>query len=255
MDFGVILGLFLGLFMLIAGVSMTEGGQIGQFYNFGSVLITIGGALCAAMIHFSVRDVLVNLPRLIWRVIRPPVWSREAIVTEFRRFAEIARRNGILALEPVAAEITDPFLKRGVQLAVDGTDPRVVEELMRTELTQLIQRQDRGVRLLRALASYSPAFGLVGTLLGQVVMLQNLRSPERVGSAMGLAIINTLYGVLMAYLVYGPIAEKLTLHAQEEETVREMVVRGVMGLQSGDTPAVLEQKLLVYLPPAAREAT
>ncbi len=252
MDLGAIIGLVLGL-MLIALGATSEGGSLDRFFSVGSLLITVGGSFCAALVHFPMRDFL-GFPRLLWRVVRPPVWNRTQIIADFRRYADIARRNGILALEAITGEIRDPFLRRGIQLAVDGADPRVVEDLLRTDIELSGRGHDRGVRILRALAGYAPAFGLVGTLLGQVLMLRDLRDPNTVAKAMSLAIINTLYGVLMAYLVFGPLAEKLAIQAQEEATVREMVIRGVMGLQSGDNPAVLEQKLVVYVSPVGVQA-
>lgn len=246
MDLGAIIGIIAGVVVITLGL-FNEGGEIGQFYNAGALLITLGGCFCAALVQFSFRDIFIVLPRQLWRVLRPPLWNREALISEFRRYADTARRNGILALETVAAEIADPFLKRGIQYAVDGTDPRVVEDLMRTDLELMVRRHERGIRILRALAGYAPAFGLVGTLLGQVVMLGNLKQgADTIGKAMSLAIVNTLYGVLLAYLIFGPLAEKLTIISQEEETVSEMVIRGVMGLQSGDNPSVLEQKLTIY---------
>jgi chemotaxis protein MotA len=251
MDFGVIVGLLLGTALLAAGVLTTEGGRLEQFSDLGSIFVTLGGTICATLVQFPLRDIAA-VPRLLWNAIRPRAWNLPRLIAEFRRYAEIARRHGILALEAVATEIADPFLKRGIQLAVDGTDPRVVEDLMRTDLDQMIQRHDRGIRILKAMAMYAPGFGMIGTLLGLVIMLQNLRNPDRIGPAMGLAIITTLYGAVMAYLVLSPLAEKLTIFSKEEERVREMVIRGVMGLQSGDNPAVLEQKLLVYAPPGVR---
>jgi len=251
MDLGAIVGLLFGLGLLAMGVMSTEGGRLDQFGSLGSVLVTVGGSVCAVMVHFPLRDI-ASVPRLVWNVIRPRSWNVPALIADFRRYADIARRNGILALEAVVPEIVDPFMRRGIQLAVDGTDPRVVEDLMRTDLQQMVMRHDRGIRILKALAAYSPGFGMIGTLLGLVILLQNLRDPNSIGPAMGLAIITTLYGAVMAYLVFGPVAEKLTILSHEEERVREMAIRGVMGLQSGDNPAVLEQKLMVYVAPGVR---
>lgn len=253
MDLGALLGLLLGFLLIVAGIVSTEGGRLDQFGDWGSVFITIGGAFCAVLIQFPFRDVAV-LPRLLWRVLRPHSWDRLRLIADFRRYADVARRNGILALETVAADIQDPFVRRGILLAVDGTDPRVVEDLMRTDLAQMVHRHDRGIRVMKALAAYSPGFGMIGTLLGLVIMLQNMRNPDRIGPALGLAIITTLYGAIMSYLVFGPMSERLTHLSKEEETVRELVIRGVMGLQSGDNPAVLEQKLRVYLAPGTPEA-
>lgn len=249
MALGPIFGLLAGLLLLGTGVLLTEGGRLDHFGDWGALLITVGGSFCAVLIQFPVRD-MAGLPRLFWSVIRPRAWDAVGTIREFRRYADLARRNGILALEAVAAGIRDPFLRRGILLAVDGTDPRIVEDLMKTDLQQMIRRHDRGIRVLRSLAAYSPGFGMMGTLLGLVIMLQNIRDAERMGPAMGLAIITTLYGAIMAYLVFGPVAERLTILSKEEEHFREMVIRGVMGLQSGDNPAALEQKLSVHFAPS-----
>lgn len=246
MDLGILTGLIAGFGLIAGAMLITRGGSPVQFADLASLLITLGGAFCATLVRFPLRNVIA-VPRAMRLAMQPRPWSPRGIAETFRRYAEVARRNGLLALESAATEIRDPFLQRGIQLAVDGTDPRELEELLRTEIEQTVRRHERGIEVLRAMAAYAPAFGMIGTLVGLVIMLHNLGSPETLGPAMGVAIVTTFYGAVLAYLVFGPIAEKLSLYSREEETAREMILRGILALQQGDAPQLVEQKLAAYV--------
>lgn len=253
LDFMSILGIICGFAVLILGISTAEGGELRYFWDPPSIFITCGGTLCAIMMTFPMRD-LANLVKVLRHAFIYRSRSAVKVIGDFRKFADIARRDGILALENVSSEIDDPFLIKGIQLAVDGTDPDVIQTMMRTELDQMADRHARGIDVLKKFADYAPSFGMIGTLLGLVIMLQNLSNPEMIGPAMGVAIITTLYGAIIAFLICVPLSTKLDIRSKEELLIREMMIKGVMSIQSGDNPRIVEQKLRIFLPPSMREA-
>ena len=169
------------------------------------------------------------------------------------RYAEVARRDGILALENVSDEISDPFLVSGIQMAVDGTDPVLVEQMLIGELDALAERHEKGKALLDTLGKYAPAFGMIGTLVGLVIMLQNMDDPSKIGPGMAIALITTLYGSLIANLVALPLSDKLSVRSAEEMLLKSIIIRGIMAIQSGDNPRIVEQKLKTFLPHRLRK--
>lgn len=251
-DIATVIGIVGGFVLIGTGIAITPGSRFDMFFDPPSLLIVVGGASACVLINFPIRD-LAN----VWRVIRH-AFSEDRLepnklIGDFRRYADIARRDGILALENVTHEVRDPFLVRGIQLAVDGTDPEMIQTMMRTELEYLQDRHNRGIRVLKQFATYAPAFGMIGTLIGLVIMLANLSDPSKIGPSMAVAIITTFYGAVMAYLIATPLAEKLTIRNNEEALVKEMMIKGVMSLQSGDNPRIVEQKLKIFLAPKLRE--
>lgn len=256
-DTATVIGIVLGFLLVAIGIAIAAEGWEGVllFLDAPSAFITIGGSLCATLVTFPFSD-LRNMGKVLSLafVLRPESPTR--LIADFRRYADIARRDGILALENVTHEIRDPFLVRGIQLAVDGTDPEAIQTMMRTELESTVGRHERGIRVLRQFAIYAPAFGMIGTLIGLVIMLKNLhRNPDLIGPSLAVAIITTFYGAILAYLVAQPLAEKLVIRNNEEALIKEMMIRGVMSIQSGDNPRIVEEKLKIFLSPRAREAT
>ncbi|MBI5366256.1 MAG: motility protein A [Planctomycetes bacterium] len=250
-DIASIFGLFIGFFLLAAGI--LDRTPLSLYFDLSSVYITFGGALAATIVQFSAND-LSRIPSVVWQVfwIRPQ--SPLELIKDLVRYAEIARRDGILALEGVTEEIHDEFMVRGLQLAVDGTDPESIQMMLVTELENLRDRHERARRVFDALATYLPAMGMVGTVIGLVAMLRNLQDPKIIGPAMATALLTTLYGAVGCYLVAMPMAKKLEMRSREEVLLKEMIIRGVMSIQSGDNPRVVEQKLRIYLPPRLRQA-
>lgn len=252
-DTATIIGIVLGLLLIAIGIVVTPGGNLALFADAPSAFITLGGAACALLVNFPFRD-LKGLLRVVRLAFTLPSESPAALIADFRRYADIARRDGILALENVTHEIRDPFLIRALQLAVDGTDPEVIQSMMRTELEYINERHDRGIRVLKQFGTYAPAFGMIGTLIGLVIMLKNLKNPDLIGPSMAVAIITTFYGAVISYLVAQPLAEKLTLRNNEEALIKEMMIKGVMSIQSGDNPRIVEEKLKIFLAPRLRSA-
>ncbi len=250
MDVTTILGLVAGIFIL--GMALSSGGNIGAFVNPASMLITFGGAFCAAIIATPLSRL-----KTIVGVTRKTFFHRPAdtmsLIGRLVRFGEIARRDGILALEGALADDDDAFLVKGIQMAVDGSDPEFINKTMSTEIEALEDRHINGRKMFEALATYAPAFGMIGTLIGLIMMLQNLQDPSTVGPGMAVALLTTFYGALSANLIFMPIADKLAARSKEELLVKEIVMQGVMSIQSGDNPRVVEQKLKIFLAPRFRE--
>ncbi len=152
------------------------------------------------------------------------------------------------------AEMTDDFLVRGVQMAVDGTDPEIIQAVMETELENLLDRHEAGKSILDSMGRYAPAFGMIGTLVGLVAMLSNMDDPSKIGAGMAAALLTTLYGALLANVVFLPLADKLGMRSTEEALAKTIIIHGVMSIQSGDNPRTVESKLITFLPPQLRPA-
>lgn len=254
MDTATILGILVGIGLLLYGVMDAKGGS--EFISAGSFAVTIGGALCATMISLPMNKIkaAVSVAKKVFLTkTHPP----QELIKTLVGFAEIARRDGILALEEASKDLDDEFLVKGLQLAVDGADPELISDIMNTELENIVTRHDNGRKIFEAMGKYAPAFGMVGTLIGLVALLKNLSNPEAIGPAMAIALITTLYGAICANLIFLPVADKLALRSKEEMFLKEIIIQGVMSIQSGDNPRIVEQKLEIFLEPrvrAAREA-
>ena len=252
MDLATVVGMLSGIACLVAAILITPRGNLGMFVDYPSMFIVLGGTTAALLMNFSIRE-LAGLGRVLRNAFVSRGISPSQLIADFRRYADLARREGILALERVTGEVKDPFLLSGLQHAVDSLDPDVIQDLMRTELDYMSARHERGVKILRQIGSYGPSFGMVGTLIGLTIMLANLKDIDAIGPSMAVAIITTFYGAVLAYLFAVPLAEKMTNRNSEEMVIREMMVKGLAAIQSGDSPRVVEQKLRVLLPPRMRE--
>ncbi len=175
-------------------------------------------------------------------------------VTLLVSFAEKARREGILALENSMAEIQDDFIRSGLRLAVDGVEPELIKDILHTELAFIEDRHRNGQAIFDYMGAAAPAFGMIGTLVGLVKMLQNLSDPNAIGPAMAIALLTTMYGAVIANVIFIPVAGKLKMRTAEEILLKEVAIEGVMSIQSGDNPRILEQKLLAFLAPSVRPA-
>jgi len=169
-------------------------------------------------------------------------------------FAEKARREGLLTLEDEAKNTDNPFLQKGIQLVVDGTDPELVKDIMNIEIEALEERHSQGAGMLMRMGDMLPAFGMIGTLIGLVAMLANLDDPSTIGSSMAVALITTLYGAIMANLVAIPLGQKLGLRSGEEVLIRRVMVEGILSIQRGENPRIVKEKLLSFFSPDVRAA-
>ena len=250
MDVGTLLGLLLAFGMIGASVFM-GGGSVTAFWDLPSVLVVFGGTLGALLMCFPLATVK-KLPRVLMRTLSPGPARPEQLVAQLVSLAETARRDGILALENRLAEIDDRFLRLGLQLAVDGARPELLEEVLRGEMEAMSLRHRDGRAILDQVGKFAPAFGMIGTLLGLIVLLGNMSDPSLIGGGMAVALITTLYGAVLANASFIPLAEKLANLSRQELFVQEIALRGVLAIQSGDTPRLVEQKLQSFLPPELR---
>lgn len=250
MDLTTIVGIVVGV--TLVGAAILTGGSVRSFINTPSAMITFGGTLAATLISFNVSQVL-NVAKVLGRAFQRDERKAEEVVAACVRFAEKARISGILILEDDAKKIKDPLLKLGLELIIDGTDPTLAKEILETQVFSLIERHRMGRNVFESMALYAPAFGMIGTLIGLVQMLLNLRDPSKIGPGLAVAIITTFYGAILAYLVLYPLARKLEIKSREEVMIKNLMVEGVLAIQSGNNPRLIARKLKSYLPPMLQE--
>ena len=251
MDIATIVGLISGTLLLLWAIMGKS--DIGAFIDSGSVAIVVGGASAAALISFPINN-LFGVAKVVKNCFFSKSRNTKDLIEEMVGFAEVARRDGILALENVSGDIQDPFLLSGIQMAVDGTDPDLIESIMLSDLESVEARHAEGKALFDNIGRFAPAFGMIGTLIGLVIMLQNMEDPSSIGPAMAVALLTTMYGALLANLVALPLAEKLGLRSRQETLLKMVVIKGVMAIQSGDNPRIVEQKLKTFLPNRLRDS-
>jgi len=252
MDLATIGGIGIGFFVLIVGI-VIAGGMTGLFgfISISSVFITIGGSFAAIMVSntmartFGLLKVAMNAVR-----IRPLEAGR--IISMIVTFSEKARREGLLALEDDLDELEDEFLRKGIQLVVDGTDPEIIRNIMETELNNMQNRHQQGIKIFEDWGIFAPAFGMIGTLIGLILMLANIEDKSAIGPGMSTALITTLYGAVLANLVFIPVANKLSYVNDQEILTREIMIEGTLSIQSGDNPRIVKEKLISFLPPDIR---
>ncbi len=256
MDIATVGGLILGFAMMggaLFFMAMSGEGQVhlAGFIDPPAIMMVLGGGLAVALVGFPIKRVLSLVPIVLKLFFRPSE-NPAALIHQLTKLAEIARRDGLLALEKKANEIENSFIALGVQMAVDGIKPEIVEEIMRTEIKSMSARHQEGKKVLETIGRCGPAFGMIATLLGLVMMLGNLSNAESIGPSMAVALVGTLYGAVTANLICIPFAEKLACLDQEEVTTKEIILHGVLSIQSGDSPRIVEQKLVTFLPPKVR---
>ncbi len=252
MDITTIVGLIAGFTLIVMGIM--NGGQLGSFVDIPSLLITVGGTISATLVSFPLGQ-MVGLVGVMQKAFLfkslPPTELIEKIVG----FAETARREGILALEQAVQEVDDAFMATGIRLAVDGTEPELIQTILETELSFIEERHKSGAGMFSQMGSLGPAFGMIGTLVGLVNMLQALDDPAAIGPGMATALITTFYGAVIANLIFLPFANKLGVRSAEELLQKRMIMEGIMSIQSGDNPRIVEQKLNVFIAPKLRQIT
>lgn len=250
MDIGTIAGLIVAIGAIFASIIM-GGGDPTSLINVPSMLVVFGGTAGAICVSFPLARVFK-----LHKVCLNSVFGKSAdplqTIRDLVKYAEVARREGILSLEGMIEDMKDEFIIRGVKMAVDGTDPELIRTIMETELEALMDRHADGKKILDTIARYAPAFGMIGTLMGLIFMLNNMSDPSAIGPGMAVALITTMYGALIANVFANPVGDKLACNDASEVLVKSIIVAGVMAIQSGDNPRVVEAKLLTYLPPSQR---
>lgn len=241
------IGITLGFIMIVMAI-VTNAGSSGftAFLDFASILIVIGGLVASLLINFKKEQI-----QLATNVIRESFYKNDQRLPElialFIHLSERARREGILALENELEEVDDAFLRKGMMLAVDGIEPEVINDIMNAEIIAMEERHYKGRVIIEKAGEYAPAWGMIGTLIGLVLMLGSLQDPSTLGPNMAVALLTTLYGTVLANLVFIPMASKLENKTEEEVFIKQIIIEGVIGVQSGQNPRILEEKLSAFL--------
>lgn len=250
MDVATVAGLCIAFIAVGLSIVMGGGNPL-ALINIPSLIVVFGGTAGAVIAAFPLA-VSMSLPKLVMKAIFGQSADPVDAIKDLVKYAEIARREGILSLENHVQDMRDEFIVRGIKMAIDGTDPELIKVIMETELEGLMERHMKGKMVLDQFGKYAPAFGMIGTLLGLIFMLASMEDPSTIGPSMAIALITTLYGAVIANAFAGPIGDKLYCKDQEEVLLKTIIIAGVMAIQSGDNPRVVESKLLTYLPPSRR---
>lgn len=250
MDFATLLGILGGLALIVVAIGM--GGSVLAFMDVPSVIIVLGGTLTAILVMFPIEVVLGSM-RIALRTFRFRKENPLRVVDDICGMADRARREGLVALEKVPLE--DEFLKKGVRMVADGSSQGQVLSLLDAELNFMKQRHRRGQAVFKGLGSASPAFGMIGTLVGLVNMLQNLTDPNSIGPAMAVALLTTFYGAVLSNLVFLPMSKKLEERSIDEQLLLQLKMEGVFAIMNGEHPQLIREKLMAFLPPNIRETS
>lgn len=249
MDKSTLPGLVLGVAALLGSVIL-EGGSLAALLNTPAAVLVFGGTFGAAIVSFPF-SAMVAFPKYLMKAFLDKPIDPNEVVDTFVKLADKARREGLLALEQ-EAELLDPFGRKGVMLVVDGCDPHLVREVMEIEIEAMQRRHQRGVGLLESLGGFAPTMGIIGTVMGLVNVLSKLEDPSELGHSIATAFIATLYGVGTANVLWLPLASKLKQKSADEVALRELMIEGVLAVQSGDNPRIIREKLEAQLPPTRR---
>ncbi|SFL78380.1 motility protein A [Halanaerobium salsuginis] len=244
MDIATVVGFIAGA--IIFGIVVLLGGNVIIFVSIQSALVVLGGTLAGVMISYTFDD-LKNIPNLLRVSFQNDNVESEHVIETLVDFAEKARREGLLALEDDANQMEDEFLKKGIQLVVDGTDPELVRNILETKLTFLTERHTKGRGIFSTMGELAPAFGMIGTLIGLIQMLSQLDDPDQLGGGMAIALITTLYGALLANWIFIPLTKNLETQSNHEIHVKEVIIEGILSIQAGENPRIVKEKLHAFL--------
>lgn len=252
MDIASIIGLIVCLGMVFLGI-LTSGGisTLPGFINAPSVAITFGGAFCAVLASMKL-DKFISGLKSFGLVLKVPNIDTAGMIDKIIELSNVARKEGLLSLEEAAGDLDDEFLKKGILLIVDGTDPELVRAIMETELVSVDDRHKEKIGFWESVAAMGPAWGMIGTLVGLVNMLNNMDDPSSIGPSMATALITTLYGSLLANWICTPVANKLKANNGAEIMLKEIMIEGLLSIQAGENPRVIEEKLKSFLAPKDR---
>ncbi len=250
MDITIIIGILAAFGSLVAGIFM-EKGNIASYIQVSAAVIVFGGTIGATMVSFSLKDT-TNLIKVFKKVLLPDKMDFAAEIKNIVRLGNMARTEGLLALEKEIEAIKNPFLKNGIRLTVDGTDSTKIVEILETEIEQMEERHKKYALYFATLGGFAPTLGITGTVIGLVIALGNLENPEEMAKNIAAAFIATLYGIASANLLFLPIGNKLKINSQMEIKMKNLQMKGILAIQSGVNPRIIEEELLSFLPPSER---
>ncbi|HJT18904.1 MAG TPA: flagellar motor protein [Nitrospira sp.] len=253
MDIATILGIVIAIGSIVGGQHL-EGGHLGSIMQLTAFIIVIGGTLGACCVQNPLPVVLRAIGKLSLALGNPHVDAKGTIKL-ILDLANVSRKQGLLALEGKLKEIKDPFMAKGVQLIVDGTDPKAVHEILEIEVEHHEEEGLAGAKVWEAAGGYAPTVGILGAVLGLIHVMENLADPSKLGGGIAVAFVATVYGVGAANLLFLPIANKIKYKLKEESSLRTMTIMGLVGLAQGENPRLLQEKLESYLPHSERTET
>jgi len=250
MDLATIFGIFTGFGLVIAAI--LTGGGLSWFVDAPAAMIVGGGTLGALLINYSLGDIFRVLS-VAKNAFLQKGQKAEEVIEQLLAMSRLARKEGILSLDKVSGRVRDPFFRKGTELVMDGVEPNTLSNIMETELDSIAERHRLGAEIFTSLGNFAPAMGMTGTLIGLVKMLMQMNDPSSIGPSMSMAFVATFYGVILANLVFLPIAGKLKMRSSQEMMIKQLIIGGIISIQMGDNPRVLEQKLQSYVSPGKRK--
>lgn len=252
MDIATVMGIIVFFGLTVAAIWHAEGvAGFKPFANMEALLLVLGGTFCATLVNYPLKR-LIGLGKVVRKVMFQGAEDTTPIVGTFVAFAQKAKREGFLSLQQDVSGIKDDFQKRGLQLVIDGADQEFIRNMLETEIGFIRERHKVGMEMFNAMGTYAPAFGIIGTVLGMIIMLASIDDVSKVPQRMALALAAAFYGLGAGYLIFLPMAGKLRRRSEEELLIKEIIIRGVLLLQSGATPSVVEANLKAYLEPSKR---
>ena len=256
MDLASILGLIICGVLIVFGITFEKGtgfvfSKLENFWDIPSILITIGGTFTCVLASNSMKDFVKGIKSFVF-ILKEPKVDEAAVIHQIIDLSNIARKEGLLALEESANSLDDDFMKKGILLIVDGTDPELVRNILETELVNIDARHKKLIGFWKQVGAMGPAWGMIGTLIGLINMLKNMSDPDTIGPNMSVALVTTLYGSMLANWISSPVATKLSTNNDIEIMMKDVMVAGLLSIQAGETPRVIEEKLKSFLSPTAR---
>lgn len=221
-------------------------GKLDSFIDIPSVFITIGGTIASTIISYKGKT-LKSLKDVYQNAFKKKPIDLNADIELIISIANIARREGLLALEDAMADLDNPFLKKGIMLIVDGADAELIKNILETEIYFITARHNQGQSVINSMAQYAPAYGMIGTLIGLIIMLENLQDMAALGPGMATALVTTFYGVVMANLIFIPISKKLKAQSEDETLQKELYIEGLLSIQNGENPRIIRDKLTSFI--------
>lgn len=249
MDIATIIGIVVGMGLIVFTIATGEGA--GMFIHIPSAMIVFGGAVASTLISFSLKEVL-SVISVIQKAFFTASYDGGKLIEQIVALSKKARKEGLLAIDKDVNEVSDAFLRSGMEMVVDGTEPELIRTVLETELSYTMERHKKGAQIMNALGASAPAFGMIGTLMGLVQMLSNLDDPSKIGGGMAVALITTFYGSVLANLIFLPLAVKLQNNSGTEVIIKEMIIEGVLSIQFGEHPNTIHRKLSNFLAPKDR---
>lgn len=250
MDIATIIGLILGMIVIAAPIAL--GSAPMAFVDVPSMCVVLGGTICSVLIHFSMPQFLAIFA-IIKKTIVVKISSPLELTQQMVNFAAVNRRDGALALEEQLRSIKDQFVTKGLQMLVDGQEEDAIRDMMSLEIQYIHERHSEGKKILEFMGASAPAFGMIGTLIGLVMMLQNLSDPSSIGTGMAIALLTTFYGAVLANVVFIPLGGKLGIYSKKEIISMEMTMEGICSISRGENPTVVREKMQSFVSPSKRE--